>query len=267
MAGTPTTGPFRSDRGGTLPRVPGKWRPQRPRRVCVAIGDASVRSRVCRALNGVGEVLEVAGLEDVGSLERLPDERVVVVVGSRTERGAITPDVLKAFRRRDTLANVVLCLTSDDPLKRRVAAFAAAGADRFVWLVGPDQDAQLREDVSQRLEHALPPMLTTSIPRERWSRPAVVESWCARNAYRPLHVDSPLISGEGHGSTIAAHFCINRKTVYLRAARLGWKNAEELIDARPVCFTWRSFWTRRLLPRAGLRGGSGSRAEPRYTIS
>ncbi len=159
------------------------WSDPRPARVCIAVGDPLLRQQVCRALRGVPAVVVVVhGLDEVPGLATLDSERLVVLVGTHTDRGRLTGDELIAFRHRHPLAHVVLCIGREPLSRGRAAEFATASIDDL-WLAGTGEE-DLREQVLRRLEHVLPASLAGLLRYAHWSRGCAEESWCARNAYR-----------------------------------------------------------------------------------
>ena len=207
------------------------WRPPRPRRLYVAVGDPVLQDRVYRALTGVAdEILNVASLARLDRIAEVSKERAVIVLGSRSQAGEVTADELEAFRLRHPLVHLVLCLARGDPVRARAHVMIRAGVDCLVWLDATERDVELRREVATRFDHALPPAVQAVFHYQNWSRAAAMESGVARNAYRPVYAGTLPRSAAPNALSVSDFLFIDRKTAYRDAKSLGWRDVQQLID-------------------------------------
>jgi hypothetical protein len=187
-------------------------------RVYVSISDASHRARVRAALAQLRtEVVDVGAVSSLAERDAFLTVPCVLIVDStvvnRDGRALLT------LRRQEPLVGIVLAMLPDDPLHRHLPTLARAAIDSFVTLGSTTDEALLRLEVLARLKHALPHAVLSLFDRV-YSRVHLEESWCARNAFRPITVHA-----------LASHCRLNRRTVYRDAVTHGWPDVEHLVDA------------------------------------
>ena len=187
------------------------------RQLLVAIGDKTLRKRVLSFVGGLADATDdIESLLDIRTNSRIRGERIALIVGNTTASGATSPGLIQALRAQVPLMPVVLCSWRHEIRSVRLAALARAGIDDIVLLDGPFGEIELRTQVRERLKHALPFEIATllepscALPA---SRAVTVESWCTRNAYRPLRAGQ-----------VADYFGVNRKTLYRSARDAGWRD-------------------------------------------
>lgn len=194
-------------------------RPLHPTRIVVAITDESLRSRVILALRGASDAIEATPFCGEDRLLRgTVGERVLAVIGLHTQTGLITDAAIEKLRLREPLAQIVMCLARADVRTVDLASLARAGIDSFVLLDGVDRDGDLRKEVTDRLKHTLPYAVGKLDERCAPSGGVDLGAWCARNAYRPLHV-----------RLVAHHFGVSRRTLYRAAKHAGWESTQVLL--------------------------------------
>ncbi len=188
--------------------------------VYVAIEESAGCRRAVRAAVAVADkVHEVPMLDEVEEQSEV-DEPRVIIVGLRMQGRELSPSLLRAFRRRDPVTSIILCVTAGDRAIGNVAGLCRAGVDGLVvFHHGQEDDSELVKEIDERLMHALAPPYRDALAWTDRSRGAFEQEWVARNAWEPLDVVD-----------IADHFSLSPKTVCRDLKVMGWKDAKRALD-------------------------------------
>jgi hypothetical protein len=124
-------------------------------------------------------------LHDPGRL----DGGGVLVLGPRTSDGEVSVASIRRFRRRNLHTSIWVCGKSDSGLLEMARAYFRAGADRVVLLDSERDGAELRQQLSIRLD-APPPERELTCTRDIGvsGQPLRVIQYVLRNGYHHISV-------------------------------------------------------------------------------
>lgn len=193
---------------------------KRDRQVIIAVGDEATRRRLLSAVSGLGaRVANATGVEEACAFARASIGDGVLILGRHTGRESLAAGLVRELRRKWPLLHVLVLYALTERTWAGLPHLARAGIDGWLFIDSPDADHLVRADIADRLRFLLPEDCAPLLRAGALGTAQVANTWCVRNAYRPISVED-----------IADHLSLDRSTIARHVRRTFAIRLEDVVD-------------------------------------